>query len=291
MYRWAHVDQDTLQQATNGVPVNDSLGRSDSMAVAAAPVSASAVRDKEKAPEQVAEKLPNFFFTHYSPDLRPKARYVDPDGWILPLLLGAFFLVAIVQTLFPRTIRMLVLNMFKRDAFRKMREEDNMLYRRTLALMLLVFLMVAPVFIYQVASHFKLQTAFLPFIPVYWQLFLIGAGILGFKLVTIQAIGYLFDCTLEAGQYILGIILMNCFLGVLFIPVSLGIKISTGELSAGLLLGGLGIFGLFYLISLAIGIGAGMRSGALSKFHLILYFCTLEILPVFLIIKTVRNIL
>lgn len=281
--------QDSLQPAVSANVSTDSIVLFDSSASASANIQTAKPQAEAKVEEP--EILPNFFFTTYSKDFRPRLRQTDAEGWILPLLLVAFFLAAIVNTLFPKTIRNILMNFLKRDAFRKIREEDNLLYRRTLALMLLIFLVVSPVFIYQVAGHFNLSTAFLPFMPAYWQLFLIGAGILGLKLFTIQVLGYLFNCTVEAGQYITGIILMNCFLGVLFIPVSLGIKISTAEISGYLLMGGIGLFGLFYLISLLIGIGAGIRSEALSKFHLILYFCTLEILPVFLIIKTVRNIL
>jgi hypothetical protein len=281
--------QDSLQPVVSTNVSTDSIVLFDS--TAAASVNTQASKPKVEAKVEEPEILPNFFFTTYTKDFRPRLRKADAEAWILPLLLAAFFLAAIVNTLFPKTIRNILMNFLKRDAFRKIREEDNQLYRRTLALMLLIFLVVSPVFIYQVAGYFKLSTAFLPFMPAYWQLFLIGAGILGFKLFTIQVLGYLFNCTVEAGQYITGIILMNCFLGVLFIPVSLGIKISAAEISGYLLMGGIGLFGLFYLISLLIGIGAGIRSEALSKFHLILYFCTLEILPVFLIIKTVRNIL
>lgn len=281
--------QDSLQPVVTANTSTDSIVLIDSSAAASSNIQVIKPAVKEKVEEQ--EILPNFFYTSFTKELRPRLRKTDAEGWVLPLLLCAFFLAAIVNTLFPKTIRNILMNFLKRDAFRKIREEDNLLYRRTLALMLLIFLIVSPVFIYQVAGYFDLSTAFLPFMPAYWQLFLIGAGILGFKLFTIQLLGYFFNCTVEAGQYIAGIIMMNCFLGVLFIPISLGIKISASEISGYLLMAGLGLFGLFYLISLMIGISAGIRSEALSKFHLILYFCTLEILPVFLIIKTVRNIL
>jgi hypothetical protein len=281
--------QDSLQPVVTANAATDSISLIDSSTSASSNIQAIKPAVKEKVEEP--EILPNFFYTSFTKELRPRLRKTDAEGWVLPLLLCAFFLAAIVNTLFPKTIRNILMNFLKRDTFRKIREEDNLLYRRTLALMLLIFLIVSPVFIYQVAGYFDLSTAFLPFMPAYWQLFLIGAGILGFKLFTIQLLGYFFNCTVEAGQYIAGIIMMNCFLGVLFIPISLGIKISASEISGYLLMAGLGLFGLFYLISLMIGISAGIRSEALSKFHLILYFCTLEILPVFLIIKTVRNIL
>jgi len=245
---------------------------------------------KEPAKDSAAV-YPNFFHTNHSSDLYPSPALEDRDNWIIPLLLGIFFLAAIIHTVFSKASRGIFNALFKRDGLRKLMEEENIIQKRTLMLSLSLFLLIFPVFIYQLANHFELTTAFVPFLPPYAQLLLISAGLLGFKVFSIHLLGYLFNCKTEAGNYNVGILVMYSFLGLLLIPVTLGIKLSTGEIEVYFTLAGIAFFALSYLISLGIGISAGLRSSALSKFHLILYFCTLEILPVILIVKAVRNIL
>jgi hypothetical protein len=231
----------------------------------------------------------NFFYSSHSADLVPKSRIVDKDSWIIPLLLLAFFLAGIINTFFFRSSRQLLLSLFKRDGLRKLIDEENILLRRTLLLCLLQYLIILPVFVYQVTNYFNLTNALLPYVPAYAQLLLVCAGTLGLKVLVINALGFLFDCSKEARNYSLSILVLCAVLGLIYIPISLAIKLSVPTISSWFLLTGLGLTAFAYLISLLIGLSNGLRSIVLSKFHLILYFCTLEILPVILIIKAVKN--
>jgi hypothetical protein len=183
----------------------------------------------------------------------------------------------------------LLLSLFKRDGLRKLIDEENILLRRTLLLCLLQYLIILPVFVYQVTNYFNLTNALLPYVPAYAQLLLVCAGTLGLKVLVINALGFLFDCSKEARNYSLSILVLCAVLGLIYIPISLAIKLSVPTISSWFLLTGLGLTAFAYLISLLIGLSNGLRSIVLSKFHLILYFCTLEILPVILIIKAVKN--
>jgi hypothetical protein len=276
---------------TTLAPAADSLN-ADSVASYVVP--SAVIGPPQEAPQiyqPVNEVLPNFFFTSYSKDLQPKLRVYDAESWIVPLLLGAVFLLGIINTFYFKEVRMILMGIFKRAGLSKLIEEENTMMRRSILMMILLFLLVSPVFVYQIFNFLGLSTAYLPYFPAYFQLLLIGAGALGLKLLTINIIGNLFLVKEEAGSYTLGIIVMNCILGVLLIPITLGIKLAPAPYDSGLLYAGIALFSILYLYSLFIGWFAGLRNGTLSKFHLFLYFCTLEILPVFLIIKAVRNLI
>lgn len=237
------------------------------------------------------EILPNFFFTEYSTDLKPKPRIIDADAWILPVLLMSFFFLAIVNTLYSREMKNILVSLVKTEGIKKISEQENTMSWRSLLLLLLLFLIVSPVFLFQTSEHFNLSTAFLPYLSPYFQLMLIGAGLLGLKILMIGFIGNLFYVQQEAARYITGIVVMNALLAILLIPLSLGIKLGGEVYTEYILKSGLAIFALCYLYSIVNGLIAGLRSKTLSKFHLFLYFCTLEILPVFIIIKTVRTLI
>jgi len=240
---------------------------------------------------QEEEVLPNFFFTEHPVDLSPKPRIKDPDSWILPLLLIGFFFLSVVYTIYHREVKQIFLGIFKRDGIRKMGEQESSMLWRSLLSLLLIFLIVSPVMMYQVSAYFGWTTAYLPYLSPYFQLMLIGAGLLGFKIIFIGALGSVFYVEEEASQYVTGIVVMNALLAAVLIPISLGIKLSPAPFKEYLVLGGLGIFALCYLYSIGNGLIAGLRTPGLSKFHLFLYFCTLEILPVFIITKTVRSLI
>lgn len=235
--------------------------------------------------------FPNFFATEFSKDLEPKPRVIDSDAWILPVLLMSFFFMAIVNTIYNREIKNVLVSLVKTDGLKKIADQENTLVWRSLLLFLLLFLIVSPVFMYQTSEFFHWSTAFLPYLSPYFQLMLIGAGLLGLKILMIGFLGNLFYVQKEAAHYITGIVIMNGIIAALIIPLSLGIKLAGANYTEYILFAGLGFFALCYLYSIVNGLLAGLRSSSLSKFHLFLYFCTLEILPVFIIIKTVRTLI
>ena len=215
----------------------------------------------------------------------------DSESWIIMLILAALFLIGIIKTYYQKEAQIILLGVFKRAGLIKLVQDENTMMRRCIVLLMLLFLVISPVFVYQLSEYFNLKTAFLPYFPAYLQLLLIGAGALSLKLLTIYTIGQLFYTQDESASYILGIVVMNCILGIAFIPITLGIKLSNEPYNHGFIYSGLALFCLLYLYSLIIGWVSGFRNGKLSKFHLFLYFCSLEILPVFLIIKAVRNLI
>jgi hypothetical protein len=144
---------------------------------------------------------------------------------------------------------------------------------------------------YQTAGYFGWKTAFLPYLSPYLQLMLIGAGLLGFKILVVAFLGALFLVEQEAVRYVTGIVMMNALLAAILIPVCLGIHLSGAAAAEPFFIAGFALTGLFYSYSVGNGIITGWNNPTLSKFHLFLYFCTLEILPVFIIIKTVKSLI
>lgn len=237
------------------------------------------------------DSFPNFFSTSYSKTLEPKQKLEDADSWILPFLLICFFFLALLNTLYPKEIMVILHGVVKKGGLKKLEELDNNIVWRCLLLFLLLFLIVSPVFMFQTASYFDWNTAFLPYLSPYFQLLFIGAGLLGFKILFIGLIGNIFFVQEEAAGYVTGMVVMNAILAAVLIPISLAIKLSPLIYTGYILSGGLVILGVCYLYSVVNAMVTGLRSPNLSLFHLFLYFCTLEILPVFIIIKTVKTLI
>ncbi|MFN5318337.1 MAG: DUF4271 domain-containing protein, partial [Bacteroidia bacterium] len=185
----------------------------------------------------------------------------------------------------------LLANIFRLGGIRKLRDEESATNRGALALMMLIFLLVFPVFLYQTVSYFEVEPDFFTAIPLYFRLLILTSLLLLGKLLAVQVLGYLFNCQDETMDYRNGILLMNGLAVFVLIPISLVLKIADADfVKLGIYLGGL-FFLIFYCFSILIGLRSGWRSAHVSKFHLFLYFCTLEILPVFLIAKSMKTII
>jgi len=231
---------------------------------------------------------PNFFYTEYRVPIAPKSRVADADSWILPLLLLFFFCIALINLTFPRALLQIVTAIFRLDGIRKIQSDENSMMRKAMRLMHLVYVFLFPVFAYQLLNFGQISIDIFAAIPLYWKLLLLSGGLLAGKIALISIFGYLFNCIEESTIYRHGILVMNCMLALLLIPICLSVKIAPAEWTPYLIIAGCGFFGVFYLISLAIGSISGLRSKTLSKFHLILYFCALEAIPVFLILKIAK---
>jgi hypothetical protein len=243
----------------------------------------------EKKTEDEAPVLPNFFYTEFNSPIAPKSRITDADGWILPLLLLFFFCIALINLAFPRSLLQIVTAIFRLDGIRKIQSDENAAMRKALRLMHLVYVFLFPIFVYQVLEFGQINIETLSAIPLYWKLLLLSGGLLAGKISLVSIIGYVFNCVEESTTYRHGILVMNCLLALVLIPICLALKISPVEWTPYLIATGSAFFGLFYLISLAIGALSGLRSKTLSKFHLILYFCALEAIPVFMILKIAKT--
>lgn len=242
----------------------------------------------EKKTEVEAPALPNFFHTEFKSPIAPRSRLADVDSWILPLLLLFFFCIALINLAFPRSLLQIVTAVFRLDGIRKIQSDENAVMRKAMRLMHLVYVFLFPVFAYQVLKFGQINIDTLNSIPLYWKLLILSGGLLAGKISLVSIFGYLFNCIDESANYRHGILVMNCLLALLLIPICLAIKISPAEWTLYFVIAGSACFSLFYLISLAIGAVSGLRSKTLSKFHLILYFCALEAIPVFLILKIAK---
>ncbi len=284
----SEIIQDTTVVVAKPIVI-DSIKRDSSSTVSAASIKLKKTKKVEVKKDE-GPVLPNFFFTTYSKDLKVDFRKYDTDSWILPLLLFAVFFLGIINTYFFKESRQLFSSIFKKGSFKKLLNEENVMIRRTVFLFVLLFLIVTPIFSFQVYTFYKGHPDYIPLIPSYVQILLILSAAFGLKLFGVRFLGFIFSCRSVAMSYISNIIVSFIIAGLFLIPIALLIKISVPAFTLYLVYSGIALLSTAYATSLMAGIISAWREEKLSKFHLILYFCTLEILPLFIIIKTVKDL-
>ena len=147
------------------------------------------------------------------------------------------------------------------------------------------FLFNAGIFIFLVTRVFQRDTFNnLPFLLIC----LAGAaGAFLSKHLMLTVMRTLFPIESEVRKYNFLIIIFNCVLGLFLVPFNLLIAFSAKQGSQQLLLVSwmLGLVAIFYAYRSLRASAIGAKYLTISPFHFLLYFCTVEIAPLLLLVK------
>lgn len=116
-------------------------------------------------------------------------------------------------------------------------------------------------------------------------LFLIVSLIYSFRHLSLNYLGNTFEITRETGQFSFTIMLFNIFLGLILMPINLFIAFAPEEISSIFIYIGLIIIILTFVLRQLRGLFIANRFLFNHQFHFILYFCTVEITPILVLIK------
>ena len=105
------------------------------------------------------------------------------------------------------------------------------------------------------------------------------------KIFVIKALGLIFKKESASEEYVFNITLFNQNLGLFLFPVVVGMAFLRSISPEVLLYGGLILTGLVFLYRLFRSLPWGIAGSIISKYYLFLYLCTLEILPLVVLMK------
>lgn len=105
------------------------------------------------------------------------------------------------------------------------------------------------------------------------------------KFATIKLVGYIFQAQKEANEYMMTIFLFCNTLGLFMLPLVICLTF-VKQVSPGVFIyTGFVIIAIFISVRFIRGLFLGLHSSEISKLYLFMYLCTLEILPVIIIVK------
>lgn len=108
----------------------------------------------------------------------------------------------------------------------------------------------------------------------------------GLKLLILRLAAYVFDAAQQVRQWTGSYIVLNYITGLLFIPIIIGVTYGNEKVAVILLNGSIFLL-LLYFIFLFIRFFNIFFSNISSIIYVFLYFCTLEILPLALLYKSI----
>ncbi len=216
--------------------------------------------------------------------LKPVIRPMRHEDWFPILTVFIVFLFSLINMFYQKKFKAFLLSLFKRSGSQAMRDE-NIFAQRLKVLLFLLFSLITASFFYQAGVIYNAKppklTGFQYFSVILFIVFFTYIG----KILLVRLMGYIFKTEKENLDYTNNILLYLNILSFGLFPLVVMIAFTPDIQVEMLVKAGC----VFILCALLFRIGRGyvmaVSNPLISKFYLFLYLCTLEILPLVVILK------
>jgi hypothetical protein len=231
---------------------------------------------------------PSFFTSHQlkTQGIRPLPfRQYQPD-WILGLLLTCFILLAWVQVFYRRRLRQIIMAPFSKRFLSQLVRDGDLFSERIALATGIIYLISTSLLIFELYELILLKDTgrVLQGFTLFAMISICVLGFWVFKIVLIRFLSFIFRTRQTTREYILNILIFNILTGIFLLPLlifALYLK-SIIFLWVCML-----IFALFFLFRFTRGFLIGISITKFSYLFLFVYLCSLEILPLVILIKIV----
>ena len=217
----------------------------------------------------------------------------DPDerrGSILAIHLTLLLLLAMLWVLFRGLLRQCVASTINDSLMTELYRHRSGGQLGALWMCYLFFFLAAGFFVYLFAVHHDVSLRL-----GVWASFgvasLLVAGSVGLKHLVLGAYARLFPVRREVGRYAFVLMVFSILAGLVLVPVNLLVSYAPPAWRPTFLYGGLGLLTLLYVLHLLRGLFIANRFLGQRPLHILLYICTIEIAPLLLIYRYLRNTL
>ena len=232
-----------------------------------------------------SSRIQNLFPEQSTADgLKPVERRTDHYDWAFILIVSLLFLVAALKYNYEKRMHGLITSVFSRVAASQMLREYNIINSQLFLPLFLVYVISISIFTY-IVIHTYSDNVFIRTIPAWQLMILIFVAHVIFMLLKVFLLnfsGWIFSTKQITHEYIHNLFLFNFFSGIVLLPLILLVLYAHPEIFFFLSL--VTVF-LIFTARFYRGFIIGLTNTRFSIFHLFLYLCTLEILPLAVIAK------
>ncbi len=231
------------------------------------------------------EKTPKRFITEkqVSPKMPETGTNTLVPAWITFLLLGAFFLLAILNFLHRKNfIQVLKATAVPKQILQLLRE-GNPLSKQFTIILAFIYLISIPLLFYSIVeNYYPNHFDSLSQISTYFLFLFLLLGFFIYKSLFIQLTALLFQTQKPSFELLINLLIFNLAIGVLILPF-IALFIYTQQII--ILQISMGIYGLAILLRTIRVLQVGVSKSIFSILHLFLYLCTLEFVPAIIVGK------
>lgn len=266
--------------------MNDTLASSDSLLSYTENIFAQ--RSEENIDTIIT--YPNFFETGFEASLASEPSLVELAFGQLILLLFTALSLGLLNMLYSREAAMILSTPFRRNGYRKLQEDENLIIRRAQVMLSVIFVFVISVFVFEIFNYLNVKFFPIPFAPFFVTVFLLVASFSLFRYLAASITGYIFGMEDMAEQYNKRQMITNNITALVMLPFMIGLRIAPDPFIPLFAWTGVGVLLIFYCLGLASCADLLWHTEGISKYHLFLYFCTLEIAPFIILFKALSSL-
>ena len=212
-------------------------------------------------------------------------RPVENQDGIFILILIVFSLITWALYTQRKRFNMILSALVMPRVILQLIREENSILQRLFVVLSIVFILVFSTFFYQTCLFYG-WTIFNAEGIILFVICTLMVGLVYFiKLMVIAFVGNVLEADELVREYLYNIFLINLLLAILLIPIILAEAYMPYIPKDLLIKGGVTLFFITLLYRSLRGIYMGSGRTKFSLYHLFLYFCTLEILPLVVLIK------
>jgi len=217
---------------------------------------------------------------------QPGALLPKGDIWVLAIVAFLIVLFAVLKNSFSKQLTAIVQSFFSNRALVNLNKEDNLFTSWPFLLLFVQFGFTIGMFFYLVAQYQQLEEVTKGF-QFYLTISVLIIALYTLKIILLRLMGYIFNVQKPVNEYISILYLSYFNASLLFMPLVIAfalspLKYGTFYIAIAAIL--LAIIFVFQFIRAGINILSHYR---FSKVYLFLYFCTLEICPILILIKAI----
>ncbi len=241
--------------------------------------------------QRVPEAYPSLITTSIeSKEMIVESRAVhEHPFWVSGILLICFILLAWGRLFFRRRLDMIFRAVFAKNYANQLIREGNIFNERIGLVLFVNYLAVISLFVYLAIPLFTTTSVGLSDIMTYFSIVGFFLGFWFLKAILSKTLSLLFNTNEHSSELMSNMYLFNLFAGILLLPLVCCMAFAQTEVFFYI---SLIILFLIYTIRIFREAVVGFRLINFSVFHLFLYLCTLEILPLIVLAKIlIRNMI
>jgi hypothetical protein len=215
---------------------------------------------------------------------RPVIHYTNYDYLIAAILLLIYSLFVVLYVKNRKRLNQVIKAFYINRFASQLAREEVSIVNRVSVILSIIFLFSMTLFTWQVIGYYG-WVGQVDQSSLFFTVLAIIVTVYTLKFTSIKFFGFVFKTTKEADEYALTVLLFINSLGLFLLPIVVCIAFAQ-NVSIGVFVNiGLYTLGLFLLTRIVRGLIIGINSIRVSKLYLFLYLCSLEILPLVIMVK------
>ncbi len=210
------------------------------------------------------------------------------SDWMLAILVVCFILLAWVRVFYPKRVQQIFRAPFSKRFINQLTRDGNLFGERFTIAMGIIYILTQSLFLYLINDRvFALSYRGLPGISIYLLIAVLTVGFMSVKVTLVMFLGTIFKTRETTGNYLLNILIFSLLSG----PVLLAFLVFIIYLQSPIpIYFCTAVLVLLMTFRFLRGFFIGMALGKFSYLFLFVYLCSLEILPLVVLIKILLKI-